>query len=144
MLQNDTVPDQLSDVIQKILSQWSAEEKKAFLKLQASELDSLKLTLGLDIRNQFLLWSGNPKLIEACRKELDQNSALQQTLWSIFYQPFWQEGILVEEDQKDISAEEEKAAFLGVFSEMDAYLASELIMYLTWSYLQKNPDILVQ
>lgn len=68
MLQNDTVPDQLSDVIQKILSQWSAEEKKAFLKLQASELDSLKLTLGLDIRNQFLLWSGNPKLIEACRK----------------------------------------------------------------------------
>jgi len=51
---------------------------------------------------------------------------------------------LVEEDQKDISAEEEKAAFLGVFSEMDAYLASELIMYLTWSYLQKNPDILVQ
>jgi len=144
MLQKDTVPDQLSEVIQKILSQWSAEEKRAFSQLQASELDSLKLTLGLDIRNQFLLWSGNPKLIEACRKELDQNSALQQTLWSIFYQSFWQEGILVEEDQKDISAEEEKAAFLSVFSEMDAYLASELIIYLTWSYLQKNPDILVQ
>lgn len=89
-----------------------------------------------------MVWKS--KTDRSLQKELDQNSALQQTLWSIFYQPFWQEGILVEEDQKDISAEEEKAAFLGVFSEMDAYLASELIMYLTWSYLQKNPDILVQ
>lgn len=144
MLQNDTVPEQLTDVIQKILSQWSAEEKKAFSQLQASELDSLKLTLGLDIRNQFLLWSGNPKLIEACRKVLDQDTALQQILWSIFYQTIWQEGVLAEEEQKDISAEEEKAAFMSIFSEMDAYLASELIIYLTWSCLQKNPDILVQ
>lgn len=144
MQQNDVVPNQISEAIHIISSHWSDEERRAFSQLNESDLDALKLTLGLDIRNQFLLWSGNPKLIEACRKELEQHSELKPILWTIFYEPIWKDGIAKEEDQNDQLAEEEEIAFREVFSEMNAYLASELIIYLTWSSLQKNLHNLVQ
>lgn len=140
MLQNENLPSEIGEVIQIIFSKWSEEEKQAFSMIEMIELNSLKLTLGLDIRNLFQLWSGNQKLLLACQRETEEHPALKEILWKIFYLSSWEEGLLDEEKRGERAKEEEKIAFDEVFSEMNAYLASELIIYMAWSSLQKKPE----
>ncbi|MDD4663811.1 MAG: hypothetical protein PHD83_04005 [Caldisericia bacterium] len=144
MLQNENLPSEIGEVIQIIFSKWSEEEKQVFSMIEMTELNSLKLTLGLDIRNIFQLWSGNQKLLLACKQEIEKRPELKEILWKIFYLSSWEEGLLDEEKQGERAKEEEKSAFAEVFSEMNAYLSSELIIYLTWNSLQKNQSNLVQ
>lgn len=144
MSHNENLPVEIGEVVQIILSKWPEEEKEAFSQLDFFALDSLKLTLGLDIRNMFQLWSGNPKLLEACQLEIDRQPLLKEILWKVFYVTAWEEGFDEAEKQAAQSKEEEKTAFREVFSEMNAYLASELIIIMTWIAVQKNQMNLVQ
>jgi len=144
MSQNENLPTEMGEVVHTILSKWPEEEKQAFSQLEMYALDSLKLTLGLDIRNMFQLWSGNPLLLQACKQEIANQPLLKEILWKIFYANSWEEGVEESEKQEPRTKEEEKTAFEEVFSEMNAYLASELIILKTWITIQKNQVNLVQ
>ena len=144
MPQNDSFPVCTEEAVQIILSNWSEQEKEAFSELKWENLDELKVTLGLDIRNQFQLWSGNPGLLRACMNKIESEPLFKTILWNIFYAHTWEDGIGQDEIQNEKNRQEEKEAFEEVFSNIDAYLASELILFLTWLSVQKNPMNLVQ
>ena len=54
--------DTLKEVLDKILSEMSLPDKNRLRKMKEDDLIMLHLTLGMQIRNTFLLWKGNINL----------------------------------------------------------------------------------
>jgi len=159
-----SLPRTVEEAIQQILSGWTPEERKSFAGLKPVDLFDLRNTLGADIRNVFSLWFGNDELLNASEKYLTENyEAYHQSFQLDINKENLDESIdndfFREEDEDDISDEDDeedeedsvdgidplsiKMFPEGSFSKesvtpIDPYIASQVIIFAVWKYLQAS------
>ena len=139
------IPRNIKEAITQVLSSWSAEEKDSFKNLTVVDLLNLSNTLGSDIRNTFSLWYGNPELLTDCEKLQNDNQEIYSHIYKVQKEL---EKKLKEEieatndfDLVDILESEEDSKDQSD-SEMDPYIASQIIIFAVWMHLQDGiPNI---
>ena len=62
-----TFPPSISEAVSRLLTDMSLKDRAIMANMTEDELTNLNFTLGSYIRNAFGIWSGNEKLLEACR-----------------------------------------------------------------------------
>jgi len=84
---NDNMTDNLKDLpknvaqaVKRLKKELPLEDKGIIKDMQEDDLTGLHISLGVYIRNEFGLWSGNNELMESCRSvsgvdELHEDSA---------------------------------------------------------------------
>ena len=153
-----SIPRTIEEAIKQVLSGWPEAEKHSFQALKPEELFDLRNTLGADIRNVFSLWYGNDDLLLACDKYLSENYEAYSKPFQVKINQWKQE----EKDENlDLDKEEDEETeeyhfldendpnllSLDIFTKsqktsIDPYIASQVIIFAIWKYLQEEKPTL--
>jgi hypothetical protein len=63
----DQLPETVSEAVECLIDELPEVDKLRLSSLEEYELMDLFFPLGLQIRNNFCLWTGNEKLMQSCR-----------------------------------------------------------------------------
>ena len=82
-------PKTVEQAVSHLMTELSINDKRKIANTSKDNLYSLHFSLGMDIRNDFGLWSGNEELLESCwkisvQKDLDiddASSIIINALW---------------------------------------------------------------
>jgi len=86
---NKRLPTTVDQAVDMLLSELSIEEKTKIANMSKDNLVNLHFSLGIYIRNEFKLWTGNKELLQSCRllsgkQDLhvdDASSIIIEDLW---------------------------------------------------------------
>ena len=59
-------PKNVQDIADRVLTNMSEKDKETFKDMTEDDLSVLHFGLGMYVRNNFGLWSGNDKLLKSC------------------------------------------------------------------------------
>jgi hypothetical protein len=83
-------PSTLSQAVQRLIAQMSLKDKATVANMLEDELPRLYIRLGDYILNRFGLLSGNPKLMESCRLEVDRPLQKEEDAAAVIIKALWQ------------------------------------------------------
>ena len=80
-----TLPQTIDEAVNGMLLFLSQFAKRTLKRLPESDLTSIHMAIGLDIRTRFALWQGNTALLRACGSESmhpdDASMVIVHALW---------------------------------------------------------------
>jgi hypothetical protein len=77
---SEKLPKTVEQAVSHLMTELSVHDKRKVMNTSKDNLETLHISLAMDIRNDFGLWSGNEKLLESCwkislQKDLDIDDA---------------------------------------------------------------------
>jgi hypothetical protein len=72
-IEGSALPRSVDEAVDQTIDIMSLKDKATIANMTAAELTGLQLSLGMYIRNQFRLWTGNEELMQACRFKSGKN-----------------------------------------------------------------------
>ena len=67
------LPETVSEAVECLIDELPQVDKLRISSLEKHELKDLYFPLGMQIRNNFCLWTGNEKLMQSCREVSREN-----------------------------------------------------------------------
>jgi len=84
-------PPTVAQAVQRLISQMSLKDKTTVANMLEDELPKLHLTLGGYIMNKFRLLSGNTKLLNSCRLQVNGKLRDEEEAAAVIIKALWQE-----------------------------------------------------
>ena len=87
--QSRNFPRTVEEAVDRLISELSLRDRTEIAKMLVEDLGGLHVSLGMYIRNEFGLWTGNGELLESCRvvsrdagpHQDDASSVIVNELW---------------------------------------------------------------
>jgi hypothetical protein len=86
-----TFPPSISEAVSRLLTDMSLKDRATMANMTEDELTNLNFTLGSYIRNTFGIWSGNEKLLEACRTASGNPTLPRKEAATVIIGELWKE-----------------------------------------------------
>ena len=84
-------PRSISEAVSRLLTDMSLKDRATMANMTEDELTNLNFTLGSYIRNAFGIWSGNEKLLEACRTASGDPTLPRKEAATVIIGELWKE-----------------------------------------------------
>lgn len=85
------LPRSISEAVSRLLTGMSLKDRATMANMTEDELTRLNFTLGAYIRNAFGIWSGNEKLLEACRTASGNPALPRKEAATVIIGELWKE-----------------------------------------------------
>jgi len=85
------LPRSISEAVSRLLSDMSLKDRTTMANMTEDELTNLDFTLGSYIRNAFGIWSGNGRLLEACRTASGDPALPRREAATVIIGELWKE-----------------------------------------------------
>jgi hypothetical protein len=83
-------PKSVSEAVDRLVANLNLKDKTRISGMQPLDLDELHLTLGMYIRDNFGLWTGNYALIRSCMQLLGAKNIIPDEASAIIVKSLWE------------------------------------------------------
>jgi hypothetical protein len=89
VVRGKTEPKTVSDAVDMMVANMPLKDKTVLASMNEADLFQLHFSMGVYIRNQFGLWSGNEELLNDCRKISGESSLHPDDAASVIIKELW-------------------------------------------------------